>query len=59
MAIGECDNLPTSSHLASQPRWTFFMGWAELVYQGNTEQRIRELYYDPRVITLDEMPGWR
>jgi mannan endo-1,4-beta-mannosidase len=59
IAIGECEKLPTPAELAAQPRWTFFMAWAELVYQGNTEQRIRELYLDPRVITLDEMPGWR
>jgi mannan endo-1,4-beta-mannosidase len=59
IAIGECAKLPTPSELLAQPRWTFFMAWAELVYSSNSEQQIRQLYYDPRVVTLDEMPGWR
>jgi mannan endo-1,4-beta-mannosidase len=59
IAIGECAKLPTPAELLAQPRWTFFMAWAELVYSSNSEQQIRALYYDPQVITLDEMPGWR
>jgi mannan endo-1,4-beta-mannosidase len=43
IAIGECEKLPTPAELAAQPRFTFFMPWAELVYQGNSEQQIREL----------------
>jgi len=59
IAIGECAKLPAPAELAAQPRWAFFMAWAELVYSSNSEQEIRGLYADPRVITLDEMPGWR
>lgn len=58
VAIGECEKLPTAAELAAQPRWTFFMPWAELVYEGQDEAQIRALYADPRVVTLDEMPGW-
>lgn len=59
VAIGECEKLPTPAELAAQPRWTFFMPWAELVYKGQDEAQIRALYADPRVVTLDEMPGWK
>jgi mannan endo-1,4-beta-mannosidase len=58
IAIGECEKLPTPAELAAQPRWAFFMPWAELVYKGQDEAQIRALYADPRVVTLDEMPGW-
>jgi mannan endo-1,4-beta-mannosidase len=30
--IGECATLPTVSQLEAQPNWSFFMGWAELVF---------------------------
>ena len=58
IAIGECEKLPTPDELAAQPRWVFFMAWAELVYEGNTEQQIKTLYASDRVVNLDEMPGW-
>src|SRR5690606_6180065 len=58
IAIGECAKLPDREMLETQPRRVFFMPWAELVKSSNTEQEIRQLYKDPRVITRDEMPGW-
>lgn len=58
MAIGECARLPDPEMLAAQPRWVFFMPWAELVKETNTTEEIRALYGHPRVITRDEMPGW-
>ena len=59
MAIGECSKLPSSAMLEAQPRWVFFMPWAELVKESNTTEEIKELYKDARVITQDEMPGWK
>jgi mannan endo-1,4-beta-mannosidase len=59
MAIGECSKLPDSKILDDQPRWIFFMPWAELVKKSNTTEEIIQIYNDPRVITLDEMPGWK
>ncbi|MCR5890903.1 glycoside hydrolase family 26 protein [Hymenobacter sp. J193] len=56
MAIGECAKLPTPEVLAQQPRWTFFMAWAELVQENNAEDTIKRLYSDPRVLTRDELP---
>jgi mannan endo-1,4-beta-mannosidase len=58
MAIGECSKLPSLEMLENQPRWIFFMPWAELVKRTNTPEEINTLYNDPRIITLDEMPGW-
>jgi hypothetical protein len=58
IAIGECAVLPSSSTLASQPRWTFFMGWSELVFSNNSTAAIQSVYNASNVVTLDEMPGW-
>jgi mannan endo-1,4-beta-mannosidase len=58
IAIGECQRLPTASELVAQPRWVFFMGWAELVYESNSVEELRDLYSADNVLTLDEMPGW-
>ena len=58
MAIGECSKLPSPEMLKNQPRWIFFMPWAELVKRSNTPEEINTLYHDPRIITLDDMPGW-
>jgi Glycosyl hydrolase family 26 len=58
IAMGECEILPTADELAAQPRWTFFMVWAELIKSGNPVQQIQDLYNAANVITLDRMPGW-
>ena len=54
IAIGECDGLPSSGTLQSQPAWTFFMGWAELTQQKNTNAAIRTLYNASNVLTLSK-----
>ncbi len=59
IAIGECQLLPTSAELLGQPKWTFFMSWAELTVKNNTLPQIKELYKAPNVVTLDELPGWQ
>jgi len=59
IAIGKCAKLPSPAVLASQPRWVFFMPWAELVKESNTVEEIIGIYNNPRVLTLDEMPGWK
>lgn len=59
IAIGECQQLPTMRELIAQPKWTFFMSWAELTVKHNSLEQIKELYEAPVVITLEEMPGWQ
>jgi len=56
IAIGECEKLPTAALLAQQPRWVFFMAWAELVFSGNTTQDIVSLYSSPNVVNRDNLP---
>lgn len=58
IAIGECEVLPSPSLLSSQPRWAFFMGWSELVFQKNSNAAIQSTFWDGRVLVRDEMPGW-
>ena len=58
IAIGECQKYPTAEILAKQPKWTFFMGWSELVFSHNTVPEIDTLIHAPNVITLDQMKGW-
>ncbi len=58
IAIGECQVLPSPAILASQPRWSFFMGWSELVFSNNSPSYINTLYNSSNVITLNQMPGW-
>ena len=59
MAIGECSRLPSLEVLEVQPRWIFFMPWAELVKESNTTEQILEIYNESAIITRDEMPGWK
>lgn len=59
MAIGECARLPSPEMLAEQPRWVFFMSWAELVYKENSREEIIQLYNSERIITRDEMGKWK
>jgi len=59
MAIGECAKLPSPEILREQPRWVFFMPWAELVVESNTAEEIQKLYRAPQVLTRDELPGWK
>lgn len=58
VAIGECEVLPSPSLLAAQPRWAFFMGWSELVFNKNSTAAIQQAYGASNVVTQNEMPGW-
>ena len=58
IAIGECEVLPPASLLAAQPRWAFFMGWAELVFNSNSNTTIQNIYFANNVLVRGEMPGW-
>jgi hypothetical protein len=58
IAIGECEVLPAPSLLTSQPKWGFFMGWSELVYNSNSTANIQNTFWASNVVVRDEMPGW-
>jgi mannan endo-1,4-beta-mannosidase len=56
MGIGECAKLPAIGLLDTQPRWCFFISWAELTFTANTNQQILALYRNPKVVTRDRLP---
>lgn len=58
ISIGECEVLPSPSLLSSQPKWGFFMGWSELVYNSNSTANIQNTFWASNVVVRDEMPGW-
>ena len=55
IAIGECQKYPTPEKLQIQNKWTFFMGWSELVYKYNSNEEIIRLMNAPNVLSLDEL----
>ncbi|HKG08740.1 MAG TPA: hypothetical protein VKB19_19880, partial [Pedobacter sp.] len=59
IAIGECQKYPTAEQLKKQPKWTFFMGWSELVFKFNTNEEINILMQAPNVLSLDELKDWQ
>ena len=59
IAIGECAQLPQASDLASAPQFVFFMDWAELIHDNNSTDAVKALYAADRVLTRDELPGWK
>jgi mannan endo-1,4-beta-mannosidase len=58
IAIGECEVLPSPSLLSAQPKWSFFMGWSELVFNKNSTAAIQQAYTAGNVVSQNEMPGW-
>lgn len=58
IAIGECGKIPSPQIITSQPRWSFFMAWSDMIFKQNTPQLIRDVYNYPAILTLDKMPGW-
>jgi mannan endo-1,4-beta-mannosidase len=58
IAIGECEVLPAPSLLSAQPKWSFFMGWSELVFNKNSAAAIQQAYTASNVVSQNEMPGW-
>ncbi len=57
MAIGECGRLPSGELLKRQPRWSFFMSWSDETFRAssNSDKRIKDVYADERVLTLNEL----
>ncbi|HNW43403.1 MAG TPA: glycosyl hydrolase [Elusimicrobiales bacterium] len=55
VAIGECGKLPTAQLLREQPRWVFFMAWAELAFTKNTLPQLKELYGAENIVTLERL----
>jgi len=59
IALGEVGELPKPEILEAQPRWSWFMVWANWLETHNTPQRVKEVYAYPRTVTLDELQELR
>ena len=59
IGLGEVAAMPTPEQLARQPRYAFAMGWADLVFEKNTNRHLTALFHAPNVLNLEDMPGWQ
>ncbi len=50
IALAEVGTLPSPAQLAAQPKWTYFMVWAEYLTNSNSDDAIKATYYDPQVL---------
>ncbi|MGI5231421.1 glycosyl hydrolase [Actinoallomurus sp. CA-142502] len=50
IALAEVGTLPTPAQLAAQPKWTYFMVWAEYLTNDNSDDAIKATYYDYQVL---------
>ena len=50
IAIGETGELPSPAILSSQPKWVYFLGWAEEVDNRNSLAAINAIYSTPQVV---------
>ena len=50
IAIGECGILPTTAVLKEQPKWIWFMDWANFIWKYNEPDKVRELYNYEKVL---------
>ncbi|GEM44443.1 glycosyl hydrolase [Deinococcus cellulosilyticus] len=55
IALAEVGKVPTSAQLASQPRWAWFMTWAEYAQTVNTPASLTAVHQAANVLTRDEM----
>ena len=55
IALGEVGELPKAEILDAQPRWTWFMVWANWLETHNTPERVKEIYDRPGTLTHDEV----
>jgi mannan endo-1,4-beta-mannosidase len=51
IVIGECSTMPTIEILGKQPEWAWMMCWVDLTFKGNSNEDIRKIYNDKRIIS--------
>ena len=52
VALGEVGGLPNAAILAAQPKWAWFMVWANWLTTHNTRPQVRAVYAAPTTLTL-------
>ena len=55
IALGENGSLPVPEELNTQPKWVWFMSWADLVERQNRKADIINLYNAYHTLTRDEV----
>ncbi|HEX2393782.1 MAG TPA: glycosyl hydrolase [Bacteroidales bacterium] len=55
IALGECGELPKPEILKVQPRFSWFMVWANWIQIDNSPRRVRDIYDHPQVMTHEEV----
>jgi mannan endo-1,4-beta-mannosidase len=55
IALGEVRRVPSPEVLAAQPRWAWFLVWAETLVEINDEAQVKSTYYDARVRNRDTL----
>lgn len=55
IALGEVGQLPKPEILEAQPKWAWFMVWANWIETHNTPAGVKAVYEHPQTLTADEV----
>ncbi|GLB51298.1 hypothetical protein NBRC110019_03370 [Neptunitalea chrysea] len=55
IALGEVGQLPKANILEKQPKWSWFMVWANWIETANNKEGILEVYNRPNTLTKDNI----
>ena len=55
IALTECGELPNSIILNAQPKWCWFLEWADWIFTHNSKEQVKEVYDREQTLTLDEI----
>lgn len=55
IALGEVGELPKAEILEAQPKWSWFMVWANWIETHNTPERVKEVYELPNTLTHGQL----
>ncbi len=55
IALGEVGHMPSIEQLKAQPKWTWFMCWADFIFTANTDEERNTIFKSGITLTLDEL----
>ncbi|MFI6348432.1 glycoside hydrolase family 26 protein [Streptomyces sp. NPDC050560] len=55
VSLAEVGTAPSPSQLAAQPRWTWFMIWADYLTSANSASGLQATFGDPRVLSQGDV----
>ncbi|GAA4322687.1 hypothetical protein GCM10023149_23200 [Mucilaginibacter gynuensis] len=59
IALTEVGELPKATILKAQPEWTWFMVWTSWLWTHNTHELVKEVYSNPKTLSLGEAPAYK